>query len=415
MQKNRQTRICIVGAGAAGLTAAETLKTLGYQSVTILEKEKFAGGKCRTVEYEGRSYELGAGIVAANNTTVLNLAKKLDVSITPVVYGSNNLYNIETGEATDDILSPRKKISFLWQLLLRYRRLCLKYEQVQTPGFAGIDPALFQNFKDWAEENGTELVGENFERFFTGFGYGYWEEVPTAYVLKYCDWESLKSYLRRGFYTFPDGIQKLWKKVAERHDVRYNTQIKHIERNNHITVQTSNGKLEFDELLLSCPLDNALSFIDGTDLEDALFSKIRYNDYQTYACIVDDFPNQTGFIPDHFRAAKKGHPMFWYRRYNGSNLYTIYVLGDWKMTEAQITENIKTTINKLGGKLIKVHSVDRWKYFPHVTTDDMHNGYFDKLEDMQGTNHTFYIGELLNFSTVELTAAQAKSLVERYF
>jgi protoporphyrinogen oxidase len=415
MRKNRQTRICIVGAGAAGLTAAEKLKGLGYENVTILEKEPFAGGKCRTIEYEGRSYELGAGIVAANNRTVLNLAEKVGVNVAPVVYGSDNLYNIETGEATADILSAREQIPFLWQLLLRYRRLCHQYEQVQTPGFAGTDPALFQNFKDWADENGTELVGENFERFFTGFGYGYWEEIPTAYVLKYYDWETLKSYVRRGFFTFPEGIQTIWKKVAELHDVRYNTHIQSIVRNECVTVETNQGKLEFDEVLLSCPLDDALSFIDGSKLEKFLFSKICYYDYQTYACITEGFPQQTGFIPDHFRASKKGHPMFWYKRYDDSDLYTMYVLGDWQMTEAQIIGNIVNSIEKLGGKLMKVLSVNRWKYFPHVTTSDMQDGYFDKLESMQGTNRTYYIGELPNFSTVELTAAYAKDLTEKHF
>jgi predicted NAD/FAD-dependent oxidoreductase len=286
---------------------------------------------------------------------------------------------------------------------------------VQTPGFAGTDPALFQNFKDWADENGTELVGENFKRFFTGFGYGYWEEVPTAYVLKYYDWESLKSYIRRGFFTFPEGIQMLWKKVAERHNVRYKTNILNITRNDTVTIETSNGNFEFDELLLSCPLDDALNFINGSELERELFSKIQYNDYQTYACVIERFPNQTGFIPDHFRSAKKGHPIFWYKRYEDTNLYTMYVLGDWQMTEYQITENIKGSIQKLGGKLIEVLSVNRWKYFPHVTTADMQNGYFDKLEGIQGTNHTYYIGELPNFSTVELTATYAKDLIEKYF
>jgi len=415
MRMNKETRICIIGAGASGLTAAETLKALGYENVTILERENFAGGKCRSIEYDGRSYELGAGIVAANNRTVLDLAEKMGVEIRPVDFGDKNLYNIETGESTDDILSPTEQLTFLWQLLLRYRRLCHKYEQVQTPGFAGTDPVLFQSFANWADENGTELVGENFERFFTGFGYGYWDEIPTAYVLKYYDWETLKSYIRRGFFTFPDGIQMLWKKVAELHDVRYNTQIKRITRGDLVRVETFNENLEFDELLLTCPLDETPSFMDVSELEKELFSKIRYYDYQTYACIIEDFPQQTGFIPDHLRSAKKGHPMFWYKRYDDSTLYTMYVIGDWQMTESQITDNIEASIKGLGGTLIRVHSVNRWKYFPHVTTTDMQNGYYDQLESLQGQNNTYYMGELPNFSTVELTAAYAKHLVEKHF
>jgi len=415
MRKDRDTRICIIGAGAAGLTAAESLKARGYQNVTILEKEACAGGKCRSIEYGGRSYELGAGIVAANNRTVIGLAVKMDVRLAPVDTGSDNLYDIGTGGAADDILSPGEKLSFLWQLLLRYRRLCQRHEQVLTPGLAGTDPSLALNFKDWADENGIELVGAYFERFFTGFGYGYWEEIPAAYVLKYYDWETLKSYVRGGFFIFPDGIQTLWKKVAERHDVRYGTHIRHIARNGPVTVETTDGRMEFDELLLSCPLDDALSFMDGSETEKDLFSRIVYCDYWTHACIIRGFPQQTGFIPDHLRPERKGHPMFWYKRYDDSDLYTMYVLGDRQMTEAQITDNIRASVERLGGRLEHVHSVHRWKYFPHVGTADMRNGYFDRLEAMQGNNHTYYIGELPNFSTVELTAAYAEALVEKHF
>ena len=81
MKNDYTKRIALIGAGAAGLTAAETLKGKGYQHVTIFEKESFAGGKCRTISYEGRTYELGAGIIAGNNDTILQLVKKTGVAL----------------------------------------------------------------------------------------------------------------------------------------------------------------------------------------------------------------------------------------------------------------------------------------------------------------------------------------------
>ena len=415
MRKDPATRFCIVGAGAAGLTAAETLKEMGYTNVTLLEKEASAGGKCCSIEYEGRPYELGAGIISANNQTILDLAQKTGVPLSKVDFGDNNLYDIETGGVIRDILSPGEKIPFLWQLLLKYRRLCMKYRNITKPGLAGVDPELCINFKDWAELHGIELVQKNFERFFTGFGYGFWQEIPAAYVLKYYDWNTLKSFIRRGFFTFPEGIQNLWKEVAKGHEVRYNTDIQYIDRQKCVRVTSNQGSSEFDVLLLSCPLDEALSFLNGNDAEKILFSRIRYNDYQTYACFIDGFPQQTGFIPAHFYPSEMGKPVFWYKRYADSNFYTLYVQGDWLMSEKQITDNIKTCIKKLGGTLKNIYSISRWKYFPHVDTEGMKNGFFDKLEDQQGLNRTYYIGELLNFSTVELSAGYAKNLVEKYF
>ena len=105
MKKSKDTRFIIIGAGAAGLTAAETLLNKGYTNVIILEKESFAGGKCRSVEYEGRSYELGAGIISANNKTIMDLVEIYEVPIKPVVFGQDNLFDLETGGVCPDTLS----------------------------------------------------------------------------------------------------------------------------------------------------------------------------------------------------------------------------------------------------------------------------------------------------------------------
>jgi hypothetical protein len=69
----------------------------------------------------------------------------------------------------------------------------------------------------------------------------------------------------------------------------------------------------------------------------------------------------------------------------------------------------------LGGKITDVKISAHWKYFPHVTPEEMANGYYNKLEALQGTQHTYYAGELLNFSTVDHSASYAKNLVERFF
>lgn len=416
MKKSKDTRFIIIGAGAAGLTAAETLLDKGYTNVIILEKESFAGGKCRSVEYEGRSYELGAGIISANNKTIMDLVEIYEVPIKPVVFGQDNLFDLETGGVCPDTLSFPDKFSFFWQLLLRYHRLLLQFPKVQEPGLAQCELELFDNFHHWAKMNNIPLVEDKFERFFTGFGYGYWEEVPAAYTLKYNDWASLVSYMRRAIYIFPEGIQGLWKKIADRHKVFYNTSIKRIARKeNVITIDTDKQQLRADVLMLTCPLEETFCFMDTTKAEAELFSKIKYTEYITYLCRLENFPNQTGFIPAHFSPSKKGHPVFWYKRYTDTNIYTLYVLSDFTVSDAAMFHNIEECISKLGGSLIKVEQIVKWKYFPHVDTQDMQDGFYPKLESIQGFNNTYYLGELLNFSTVELSAVYAKNLVERFF
>ncbi|MDJ0901112.1 MAG: FAD-dependent oxidoreductase [Xenococcus sp. MO_188.B8] len=56
---DKNIKIVIIGAGAAGLSAANALKQKGYQNIQILENSDRPGGKSNTILIDGRSYELG--------------------------------------------------------------------------------------------------------------------------------------------------------------------------------------------------------------------------------------------------------------------------------------------------------------------------------------------------------------------
>ena len=60
-----QGRICIIGAGAAGLYVAMILKYLGITNIDILEADKRVGGRCYTYPFAGEDeyhnyYDVGA-------------------------------------------------------------------------------------------------------------------------------------------------------------------------------------------------------------------------------------------------------------------------------------------------------------------------------------------------------------------
>lgn len=54
-------RYLILGAGAAGLAFACQLKRNGEEDFLILEKEKEAGGLCRSIEVDGSPFDIGGG------------------------------------------------------------------------------------------------------------------------------------------------------------------------------------------------------------------------------------------------------------------------------------------------------------------------------------------------------------------
>lgn len=414
MKKDLKTRIAIIGAGAAGLSAAEALKSKGYTHVTILEKSDHAGGKCSSFVHNGLWFELGAGVLSQNNKTVLGFTKKYKVPIELVDFKTPSL---ELDALTGLPLADQRLIQKI-QLIrqgLKYRKLIKKYHRVTLPGLANVDEDLCIPFNTWAVQHGLELLAKEFEKYFTGFGYDFFDDVPAAYVLKYYSWETVVAFIKREFYKFPGGIQHLWTEVAKHHNVRFNTAIQRIERKEEIRITTKKETFKFDTLILTSPLDEALEILDASSEERELFSHISWCDYRAYACHISNFPKQTGYVPGNFCSSRKGHCVFWYHRHTESDLYTFYVLADWKMTDAEIQKNFEDLIRPLGGAVEDIKTSAHWKYFPHVTGQQMKDGYFEKLEGLQSRQQTYFAGELPNFSTVEQTAWYAKTLVERFF
>jgi hypothetical protein len=407
-------RIAIVGAGATGLTAAETLKHLGYKYVSLFEREDHVGGKCLSIEIDSKSYELGAGILTKNNEVPLRLANKYGIPIERVVYGKNIFVDHDGKPKPKPSIALQLKV--FWQLLFRYRRLLKKYKEVASPGFLDLDPAITVPFKQFAKENKIVELASVFNLFLTGFGYCYTDHVPTAYVLKYANWQTIMAYLLRQAYIFPNGIQNLWARIAAEHDIRYNTRILSISRrNNVISIETADRNENFDSLILTSPLDELEYYLDIEEDEKLLLRKINTLDYQTILCTLEDFPQAGGFISANFSREQSGHPVFWYYRQPNSAIYSFYVLADRTISHELVLNNIRELVHKMGGRIKEVHKFIDWKYFPHIDGETMRDGFYEKINQMQGERNTFYIGELLNFSCIGFTTQYTEELIKCYF
>lgn len=68
----------ILGAGPAGLSFANRLQQNGENSFLVLEKEKEAGGLCRSKEIDGRPLDIGGGhFIDVRNSRVLQFCLRL--------------------------------------------------------------------------------------------------------------------------------------------------------------------------------------------------------------------------------------------------------------------------------------------------------------------------------------------------
>ena len=55
-------------------------------------------------------------------------------------------------------------------------------------------------------------------------------------------------------------------------------------------------------------------------------------------------------------------------------------------------------------------------YFPHFSEDCLtYQNPYQRLEQMQGENGTYFIGSLFNFESVEHNAQYAKYLINKHF
>ena len=72
-------------------------------------------------------------------------------------------------------------------------------------------------------------------------------------------------------------------------------------------------------------------------------------------------------------------------------------------------------LQRMGASLDRVVHARRWRYFPHASPRAMAGGFYEQLEGLQGANSTYFAGEVMSFSSVELCARYSEALVRRHF
>jgi len=402
------SRVAVVGAGPAGLAAARALTRLGH-SVVVFERSDRVGGKCWTVDVEGREYELGAAWVGPAYRCVRRLLR--EVGMRPTRVPIDGAY-VE-GPRLAAFNPARRDTS--WPTVIagttRLGAQMLRHRRVLKPGFVGLDPELGLPFSEWARLRHLDVCAPYLEPWFTGFGYGYLGETAAAYVLKYAS-----IFRPLAYHLMDGGYGGLCDRLSRRLEVRLGADVRRIERTGGVRFHTGDGAAEFDRLVLACPLDGALAFLDRDAEEAALFSRIRYHRYVTTLATVEGaLLPRWGFFMDNLVPQRRGRPMFWYRRWPDRPVVGFYALTEEGGTEESLATAIDAALRPLGRRLGRVWVHHPWRYSPHVVPADFASGWFDRVDELQGRRRTFYVGETLALGTVEHVTTHAEHLVERFF
>jgi predicted NAD/FAD-binding protein len=419
-------RIGIIGAGPAGLSAARALLKKGFRHVTVLEREGRVGGKCYTFIHDGRTHELGALMLTSSYTHVRALLKEL--GIRPNRSASNRLPPVDWYRASlippllIDADSPRGRFlpsiirnEPLSRIGASWLRLCaemIRNRSLYEPGFCNLPPQTLVPFEQWARERRcTEAAHLISDVLFTPLGYGYASEAPAPYVIKIFTLTSPPL-----FELYDSGYQGLWEAVARGVDVRLNVTVRRVRRAEQVVVETECESMTFDALVVTSPMDEAVSFLDATAEEADLAAKIRYQDYRVVVASVTGLPDHRYVLfPRHLDSSTRGEVTLWYRRWSGDDVHVFYTYGREGTSMEETTARVAETVGRAGGNVTKVHRVMKWRYCPQVSLEDMAHGFFDRVDAMQGARHTYYAGELLGLGTVETTVRQAHDLIARHF
>ncbi len=460
----KSIRIAIIGGGPAGLSAGMYLEKKGYENYTIFERLDRVGGKCWSPTYNGRRYEMGAIMGVPSYYAVHDVEEFCGITHDGPKLNRN--YKNAKGEVIEPF-EPKKNILKIPRLLRMKKQikklgeiLETKYKGYDLNGHRGVAEGRYEGFSqqnakrepvsgvnenlkdlslpfsEWCKKNGVELTQDVWIGPFTSFGYGYFDEIPAAYVLKYLDFQTCMNFVKVNLWTWKNGTQYIWEQLNEhlKHPARLNASIEKVERKDGKVYITVNGEVEeYDKVIVTAPLyiPNKRSdgqkgmdeYFDVREDEKKLFSKIDYERYDVLAVETkpEDHPEISYYVFENMTPQTLGHLMVYYRRWKDTKdqVITTYALRKHKnRKEIPYEECKQTVLNDL--KIMHnpaSNVVNEWSvyYFPHVFSEDYAAGWYDKVEAMQGKYDTFYAGEIMSFGDMDETAEYSRELVERFF
>jgi hypothetical protein len=445
-EPSKSLRIAVVGAGPSGLTAADTLNSLGYQNVTVFEKNNRVGGKVYSVPSPAGGFvELGAVFASADYTTTLSYANKYNIPY-GALGGSQSIVD-SNGQALSAQAFLQSHYSTLEILaaVAAYTPLTAEMDTVlNEDGFNPVPPLASNSdyylpFVEFAAKRGLTPITEMVRAVMVGFGYGYYETTPAIYYLKLLGWlvklnASVTQPLTQAtYYTFPGGYQSLWTALANDlvsrgTSVQLSSAVTNIVRpspsgaNVQITINGTDA-YDFDEVIVSASLNQVGRFMSLTDSESTLFSRV-----QTERYVVTLFgatglqTNNVDFFYGNSNPGGINHVVAWGNP--GAGLPFIgYQIADSSLSTAGVTSVLAGDVVSMGGQVAPTSSdpnswvllQQEWDYFPHVSTTALQSGFYSQMSALQGQNHTFYVGGTLSFEDVERSARFAKSLVQTHF
>lgn len=448
--QSKALRVVIIGAGPAGLGAAEALRELGYTNITILEKQNRVGGQSLSLNFKTPDnrdiiYEMGS-LQPISSTYLHCLLKRYNLHLGKNNEKNNNkdkvfymkLYSFKDKKVIIDFQRyffglPIIKALFFVPDYIKLLIALFKYKSLRKPGFILSEKEwseLSIPYEEWIDKQNFSKLNTLLKMLGMSGTMGNPElkkELPAYLFIKFI-WQCLKwpstrlRYLNGKFKFVKEGYQELWNRVAKQHNIILSTKIHSITRNqNEIVVDLGTSQLYFDKIIISCPFSQASHFLDLTEEEKYLFNKVRYNSGWGIAFLAKNLPHDAVyFFLEPFIYGTFGHISGFFAHGEVGDGVWLYTTGisehQPKSIEHYLEEAKETLKNEFHGEVIQWVKKVYWReYIPHFSADDLKSKIYVTLESLQGKKNTYYIHETLSGSTHATVVDYAYLQIKKYF
>lgn len=427
--------VAVIGAGAAGIAAADFLKQNGYR-VEVFEKNNRVGGKCHTMR-ASQGYgvvELGAIQVGPAYNIVMEYAKELGHSLRQY-WQPNILRPHPDGGAEIKRLGSHYTPYMRTPALIRESHILSaaleRYREIDEEQLSNIPLTSEFNmpFEEWADELGLKHFKEIFRIWITSYGYGNLKQIPAYLPLNLIGASyglALMTRLNMNLRMLSKGYEALIEGIVETHqlDVKLGVNISRITRNNDevkIFYEKEGTSYEkaFDRLVLACGFECINEIIaQPTAEETALINELYFTPYDVVIARVEGLQKGGYVLTENLH--QSNHVTLISKNSAGSEDTILYVpRGQLRKagqkpirpTKEELEQTVRDDMAALGFNQTQILHVQFWdNYFPHFRNPYAYN----LLSQIQGENRTLYVGSFGRFEIVEKAMSHAVDTISKH-
>lgn len=445
---SKEKKIAIIGAGPAGLSAAEALKELGYKNITLFEKLNRAGGMSLSNKYttpQGAKiiYELGS-LQPTGSKKLYALIKKYHLHVGKSNLGENKrnlkikMYSLNKHQALVDFqkyhlgFSTSTLIS-LFPQAMRFMYHLLKHYKLIKPGYTQIGEKNIAELAIGYEEWLDQMDFKSFDLVLRMLGSiaTFSNPSPRKEVTLLANTKIFLnllyppiSYINGTLRYIEEGYQELWNRVAKNHKIIFNANITQISRkSNHVEIHIAEQIHTFDKMIITCSLAEALNFLDVDQNEQDLFNKVHYSPGWRVAFLAKNLPHDAlyALIEPYLDNANNagGIQTFYPEGQVDENTWlysSIFNENQHQNIESALKYSEELLSNEFGATDIQWLDRAYWpEYVPYFLSEDIKTNIFKSLDDLQGKKHTYFLGGTFSGSAQAVVVEYSYDRIKKFF